>query len=187
MIVNLPINGSTTSTLIIELTVLSASREGPAYYRAFPIEAPVLLSITRSSHFHGKGLRMYSASSVLDSLGIARIRIDAFALRRRLTGMRESTDAACPRSPWRKRSYGVTVRTAGSFTPPELAVIFARVLAVTVCVVTVKFADVAPAGTVALEGTAATAGLLLERVTSVFPDGAGPLRVTWLAVTRTPL
>src|SRR5437879_7349105 len=43
---------------------------------------------------------------------------------------------------------------------------------------TVKVALMAPAGTVTLEGTLATAVLLLESVTWAPPAGAGPLRVT---------
>jgi len=45
-------------------------------------------------------------------------------------------------------------------------------------VVTVKVAEVAPAGTITLDGTVATFDLLLESVTVVPFDGAGPLRVT---------
>jgi len=41
-----------------------------------------------------------------------------------------------------------------------------------------KFALAAPAGTVTLEGTVATAVLLLESVTTAPPTGAGALRVT---------
>ena len=41
-----------------------------------------------------------------------------------------------------------------------------------------KFALVAPAGTVTLEGTVATAMLLLESVTVAPPAGAAALRVT---------
>src|SRR5260370_42434982 len=50
--------------------------------------------------------------------------------------------------------------------------------AVTVLVLTVNVALVAPAATVTLAGTLAAAGLLLGRVTSAPPDGAGPLNVT---------
>jgi hypothetical protein len=42
----------------------------------------------------------------------------------------------------------------------------------------VKVALVAPAGTVTLAGTVATAVLLLDRVTTVPPDGAGLFNVT---------
>jgi hypothetical protein len=45
-------------------------------------------------------------------------------------------------------------------------------------VLTGKFAVVAPAGTVTLEGTVATVGLLLESVTTAPPAGAGPLKLT---------
>jgi hypothetical protein len=44
--------------------------------------------------------------------------------------------------------------------------------------VTVKVAAVAPAATVTLAGTCAAAVLLLARVTSEPPVGAGPLRET---------
>src|ERR1700739_695261 len=49
---------------------------------------------------------------------------------------------------------------------------------VTMLVVAVKDALVAPAGMVTLEGTAATAGLLLEREPGAPPLGAGPLSIT---------
>ena len=54
----------------------------------------------------------------------------------------------------------------------------AVVEAVTVRVVTLKAAPVAPAGTVTLAGTVATAELLLERATTAPPLRAGPLSVT---------
>ena len=50
--------------------------------------------------------------------------------------------------------------------------------AVTVLVLTVRDALVAPAATVTLEGTAAAAVLLLESVTVAPPAGAAPLNVT---------
>lgn len=43
---------------------------------------------------------------------------------------------------------------------------------------TLKFVDVAPAGTMIVVGTVATLGLLLERLITAPPDGAGALRVT---------
>ena len=51
-------------------------------------------------------------------------------------------------------------------------------MAETLTVVTVKFALVAPEGTVTLEGTVATEVLPLVRETTVPPEGAAPLRVT---------
>ena len=50
--------------------------------------------------------------------------------------------------------------------------------ATTALVVTAKVALAVPAGTVTLDGTAATLELLLERETTAPPVGAGPLRVT---------
>jgi hypothetical protein len=47
---------------------------------------------------------------------------------------------------------------------------------VTGLVVTVKVAELAPAGTVTLAGSVATAVLLIERVTATPPEGAKPVR-----------
>ena len=60
---------------------------------------------------------------------------------------------------------GVTVSTAERETPPKVPEIDNAVEPVTGVVVMVKLALVAPAGTVALAGTPATAVLLLARVT----------------------
>jgi hypothetical protein len=49
---------------------------------------------------------------------------------------------------------------------------------VTVFVVTVKVAVVAPPATVTFAGTVAADVMLLERVTTIPPAGAGPVRVT---------
>ena len=49
---------------------------------------------------------------------------------------------------------------------------------ITVLLVTVKFAVRDPAGTVTVLGTVATNVLLLERVTDIPFDGAGPFSVT---------
>lgn len=71
----------------------------------------------------------------------------------------------------------VTVSVAVRATP-SVAVIVTEALEATGLVVMVKEAVVAFAGTVTLVGTRAAAVLLLERVTTAPPDGAGPLRVT---------
>jgi hypothetical protein len=73
---------------------------------------------------------------------------------------------------------GLTVRVAVRETPPAEAVIVTLVVLETARVETVKFALVAPAGTVTLLGTVATLVLLLLRFTTNPPDGAGAVRVT---------
>ena len=73
---------------------------------------------------------------------------------------------------------GLTVRVAVRETPPADAVIVTLVALETARVEMVKFALVAPAGTVTVLGTVATFVLLLLRLTTNPPDGAGPLRVT---------
>ena len=71
---------------------------------------------------------------------------------------------------------GLTVNVAVRVTPPETAVMVTLVDEVTDVVATPKTADEAPAGTVTLVATPATA-LLDERLTTV-GDWAGPLSVT---------
>jgi hypothetical protein len=73
--------------------------------------------------------------------------------------------------------YGVTVRVARSVAV-LIAEIVTLVEVVTDFVVTVKVAVVFPEVTVTLAGTVAAAVLLLERVTIVPVDGAGPEIVT---------
>jgi hypothetical protein len=73
---------------------------------------------------------------------------------------------------------GDTESVAVRVTPPLDAVIVTLVAAVTDCVVTVKVALPAPAATVTLAGTFATAVLLLERDTTLPPVGAAPVSVT---------
>jgi hypothetical protein len=73
---------------------------------------------------------------------------------------------------------GFTVKAAVLVTPPALAVIVTDTDAVTGDVATVNPALVAPAATVTLAGTVATAVLLLESVTTVPPEGAAAVSVT---------
>jgi hypothetical protein len=63
-------------------------------------------------------------------------------------------------------------------TPPADAEIFTEVELLTLLVETVKVALWAPAGTVTLVGTVATALLLLDNVTTVPPGGATSSSVT---------
>ncbi len=60
-----------------------------------------------------------------------------------------------------------------------------EVFVATALVVTVKVVEVALAGTVTLVGTWAAAVLLLDRVTTAPPDGAGPVKTT-VAVEEVP-
>src|SRR5262245_391306 len=71
----------------------------------------------------------------------------------------------------------VTVKAADLLTPPRLPVMVTGVFAVTVEVVTVKPAEVAPAGTLTTGWGLATR-LLVASVTDAPPAGAGPLRST---------
>ena len=76
------------------------------------------------------------------------------------------------------RAGGVTLRTAVLLIPTYTAEIVAEEAAVTALVLTVKFAVVAPAATRTEAGTVATPVLLLDRVTTAPPAGAGPVNVT---------
>ena len=62
--------------------------------------------------------------------------------------------------------------------PFRLALMVVLRVEVTTRVVTVKVADVIPAATVTELGTVAIEVLLLERLTEIPFDGAGPFRVT---------
>jgi FlaG/FlaF family flagellin (archaellin) len=63
------------------------------------------------------------------------------------------------------------------FTPPYKPVMTDELVEATPRVVTVKAFSVAPAGTVVLAGTVATAVFELVRVTTAPPVGAGPLSI----------
>ena len=73
---------------------------------------------------------------------------------------------------------GATVRGAVRVTPPYTAEIVTAVEPGTGVVVTVNVALVAPAATVALDGTVTADVLSLDSVTTNPPPGAGPLSVT---------
>jgi hypothetical protein len=72
---------------------------------------------------------------------------------------------------------GLTASVADLATPEYAAVMFPSVIEPTAVVLTVKFAEVALAGTVTELGTVA-AGLALDSVTKAPLAGAGPLRPT---------
>jgi hypothetical protein len=91
----------------------------------------------------------------------------------RLGRLRESAATA---------DVGVTSMEACRTSPTRLAEIVAVEVAATVFAVTVKVADVAPAATVTLAGTAATAVFELERATTRPPAGAAAFKRT-VAVT----
>ena len=82
------------------------------------------------------------------------------------------------RWPELKFCQGVTVKVAVFVVLLSLPDTVTDVEAVTVVVVTVKVAVVAPAGTVTLAGNVAADVLLLVSVTTVPAEGAGPFRVT---------
>jgi hypothetical protein len=72
----------------------------------------------------------------------------------------------------------VTVRVAVRVAPAALALIVKGVEVVTALVEIGNAAFIAPCGTIRLAWTVAAAVLLLESVTAIPPDGAGPVSVS---------
>lgn len=82
--------------------------------------------------------------------------------------------------------WGVRASAADCDTPPLAPVIVTEPLVANCCVRTSNVVLVLPAATVTLDGTVASALLLVVRETTMPVDGAGPLRVT-VAVDGSPL
>src|SRR5262245_57880597 len=80
-----------------------------------------------------------------------------------------------------------TVIVADRVVVPRIPVMVAVVFAVTANVVMVNAADVWPAGTVTMPGARATDALLVDSVTVVPPEGAGPLNVTVAGIGLPPV
>ena len=104
--------------------------------------------------------------------------------------MSEQTSPVCawPRLQPKLRSHFlVTLRVADTLPLSYVAVITTGVRRVTRLVVTLKLTDVAPAGTMTVAGTVATFGLLLTRVITAPPKGAGALNITVPVEVEPPL
>ena len=76
------------------------------------------------------------------------------------------------------RAGGTTFNVAVRVTLLREAEIITEAVAATGVVSTVKVIEFSPAGTMMVAGTLATAGLLLERLTTRSTGSAGPFRVT---------
>jgi hypothetical protein len=81
--------------------------------------------------------------------------------------------------------WGVSVRCVWRVVPFKLALIVTGVYVVTAPVGMLREIEKLPAGTVAVEGTFARVGSLLERLTTVPPAGAWPFNMT-ISVGATP-
>lgn len=82
-----------------------------------------------------------------------------------------------------KPTQGVTESVAVTVTPPETAVRVTFCLVPTEKCFTVKLTELDPVAIFTLEGTLATFGLELLKLTTTPPVGSGPVKVTWPVTT----